>query len=62
MNRTVWFPPNIKPVHVGYYETSRDPREYHVMDYWDGNWWKYSKSDKKYYVLTTMLFWRGVEK
>jgi hypothetical protein len=34
---TRWFPVNIKPVHVGVYETSLNG--YMGYSFWGGNWW-----------------------
>jgi len=34
---THWFPVNIKPVHVGVYET--DLAGYLGYSYWNGKWW-----------------------
>ena len=35
---TPWFPPDVKPVHEGDYIIGSD--ELHVMNHWDGEFWR----------------------
>ncbi len=42
MKKTPWFPADIKPVHVGVYETKHEVRPgapESCFRYWDGKWW-----------------------
>lgn len=43
MKKTPWFPPDVKPVHVGVYETTSlpedHPHHYVVRTRWDGFHW-----------------------
>jgi hypothetical protein len=46
MKKTEWFPANIYPVHVGFYETSRnhvakEAEGIHKL-YWNGEKWQYA--------------------
>ena len=43
MKLTPWYPPHIKPVRVGVYETLRKG----CFQYWNGEWWGYWSSTKK---------------
>lgn len=38
MRKTEWFPANVKPVHVGVYET-RDELDVHWFNWWSGTHW-----------------------
>ncbi len=58
MTRTEWYPPSTHPVRVGLYETSNDPTEYHVLDYWNGEQW--CDWHKRPYIDGFRLFWRGL--
>lgn len=61
MNLTHWFPPSIKPVHIGYYETSYPLERNITLDYWDGQCWLCSKSGIIYMpTVQSLLYWRGV--
>ena len=56
--KTPWFPTSIKPVHVGYYETSTAPKEYVFKDYWNGKRWCDQKKGGAY--LFANFYWRGL--
>ena len=51
---TPWYPPHIKPVHVGVYETDAEPNDFpgsgSCYQYWDGSLWGYC-SDKTDFFL-----------
>lgn len=65
---TPWFPPEIKPVHVGFYHIGKldfDPRndifyEAHNNSYWDGKSWLAPISRIKSYYQNR--YWRGILK
>jgi len=40
MKMTKWFPADIKPVHIGLYDTGD------VLDYWDGTFWNVATDDE----------------
>ena len=56
-NRTAWYPPNIRPVRVGWYETSSDPKEYYLLEWWDGFYFCDHQGNR---YLGGKLFWRGL--
>ena len=59
MKKTRWFNPSIRPVHVGYYETSSRPDMYSIFgDYWDGARWRDGKGGFAY--KGAKLYWRGL--
>lgn len=61
MKKTDWFPPEIKPVHVGGYESipSRAASVYaDLRARWDGKCWRWVNSGKK--CLIQSRKWRGL--
>ena len=68
MKKTAWYPDNIKPVHIGVYETDLGPAfSQFGFSYWDGNNW----SNQYLLIETAARFgdhigvqekrWRGVK-
>lgn len=43
-NLTPWYPPHIKPVRVGVYETDSESEAY---QHWNGEWWGYCAHNKE---------------
>lgn len=41
MNLTPWYPPHIKPVPVGVYETDSETHSVPCYQHWDGKVWGY---------------------
>lgn len=75
-NLTKWFPPDIKPVHVGVYNVNnvnpKDPAAMcHLYAYWDGKRWgisEFSPEDAYFYKDDHFVnsqanqnkYWRGL--
>lgn len=69
MKLTEWFPPNIKPVHIGIYNTSIPGNTDQFYSYWNGELWsggyfKFAEAEKynKMIGMTQYKQWRGVLK
>lgn len=60
--RTKEFPPQIKPVHIGWYETSSTvPAVWWAMRYWSGDWWMHEKTGgEKAVSYEQNRYWRGL--
>lgn len=63
---TDWFPPDVKPVHVGFYESggfqsqpwAYEPGEETIRFYWDGHLWLGAEGG--YIVERQGRWWRGL--
>lgn len=60
---TEWYPPEVKPVHTGHYQSTVNP-EWYVGEerniprtYWDGVRWLH---DDRYPMSHQSRFWRGL--
>lgn len=61
MTRTEWFPGTVKPVRPGVYETSADPTEYVLYDYFDGERWHDGLNERgRIYAEPAPFKWRGL--
>ena len=71
MKLTPWFPPDVKPVHVGVYETLEATCFPNWYDIWDGkNWWIGGKTPKsamknhqdepRLLIQSAPVKWRGL--
>jgi hypothetical protein len=57
MKKTAWFPPYIKPVHVGLYEVTIDAWSIFEAR-WDGNYFRESELGARY--ARNIFYWRGL--
>ena len=73
LEKTDWFPPSVKPVHVGIYERRDTPRTGHFggthYSFWNGKNWGSSGNSiegaQEWGVIDSMeqfTIWRGVKK
>lgn len=60
MEKTDWFPPEIKPVHVGMYETSFFDAGwvYEVHVWWNGRQWL--DCEQGWALIDQNVTWRGL--
>ena len=67
---TDWFPPDVKPVHVGVYEIKLSEYNFEVYSYWDGSRWCFAciNVDDAFSLkhretkLFQKRYWRGLAK
>ena len=66
---TPWFPPDMKPVHEGMYQTNISPKFEPTFQYWNGKCWGYySNSYSRAYEMRDYRSsnqrsqWRGLNK
>ncbi|VWC95648.1 hypothetical protein BLA39750_02203 [Burkholderia lata] len=58
MQLTDWFPPDVRPVHAGWYDRDYDPPK---RDYWDGEAWRYGfGAGFSALPALDLLNWRGL--
>jgi hypothetical protein len=66
MQKTEWYPPHIKPVRVGLYETRNRPIDWpeapsHVyMDWWDGFAFCEVGTGNRLMEWSSAVHWRGL--
>lgn len=56
---TEWFPPEITPVHVGWYEVAGFPEHIHML-YWDGIKWMQLIPWDGFHLAYCEFGWRGL--
>lgn len=57
-NLTPWFPAEVKPVHVGWYQASIAAREDGPKIFWTGSFWDWR--DERGKCIAQDRYWRGL--
>lgn len=66
MKVTEWFPPSIKPVHIGCYQTRFNQQDFVSFNYWNGHCWLITTSEQTKPTHNTPsvvqdIQWRGLK-
>lgn len=68
---TPWFPPEVKPVHIGVYETAEPNLDSECFQHWNGSFWGLCSSSARYAATNgqangfsgfQQTMWRGLAK
>lgn len=59
-NLTPWFPAEVKPVHVGFYQASIFAHEEGPIMWWTGKEWEWVDEDGIASPASQDRFWRGL--